>query len=342
LLSSRFASADTSDDSISKACTGLSQIFYNKSKIPEDAVDTEILKRFTDLNVAALLNRAKVIGAARACGEQTENQWKTLEVEAAAAFKDSSQSKRFEQVVACTESRFAKVGLTGNWATTTLEFCPQAKQNFAFYVRDRHAFSEEAPQLNITSFGSDGANMDFATLCRDAKVQFFKKPELPVHSVAHDWPPQIRRDLKNRYELDESGKILGIGWNPKIRNHVDFIEERYTPNGRFGMGNLKPLYVRQPRQGEFYGVDNLMADVLVMHDVSIPEELDKPVSQQAQLKYTLAVSDRRTGEKLALMVYWVDMLNHRACGANLRNTIDEDVFILQAIGIPIAIPAKQK
>lgn len=205
-----------------------------------------------------------------------------------------------------------------------------------------HAFSEEVPQLNITSFGSDGANMDFATLCRDAKVQFFMKPDLPVHSVAHDWSSRIRRDLKNRYELDESGKILGIGWNPKIRNHVDFIEERYTPNGRFGMGNLKPLYVRQPRKGEFYGVDNLMADVLVMHDVSSPEELDKPVNQQAQLKYTLTVSDRRTGEKLASMVYWVDMLNHRACGANLKNTIDEDVFILQAAGIPIALPATEK
>ena len=39
--------------------------------------------------------------------------------------------------------------------------------------------------------------------------------------------------------------------------------------------------------------------------------------------HTLTVSDRRNGDKLATMVYFVDMIHNRACGANYDDTIDD-------------------
>lgn len=42
------------------------------------------------------------------------------------------------------------------------------------------------------------------------------------------------------------------------------------------------------------------------------------------------------------MVYFVDMIHNRACGANYDDTIDEDVFILNAAAIHITIPPYEK
>jgi hypothetical protein len=180
---------------------------------------------------------------------------------------------------------------------------------------------------------------EFQTACREAGSRFVAKPAQPVRSVAHEHNPQIRRDPASRYELDKTGRIQGTGslfWTPRIRDYVDFIEER--PGGKYGLS--KPAkYVRSPRSGQFEGVDELTADIVVMHDVSKPEELDKPVAQQTLVNYTLSVTDRRDGQLLGTMSYWVDMVNRRVCGANIVGAIDEDVFILEAAQIPIVIPA---
>jgi hypothetical protein len=126
-----------------------------------------------------------------------------------------------------------------------------------------------------------------------------------------------------------------------ISKYLDFIEERYQypgnryTTGHYGMGTSKAQFVRHPKDNKFFGVDTLEADVLVFHDVSNPAELDKPVKQHPLLKHTITVTDRRNGDKLAEMIYWVDILNLRGCGLNLKNSINEEIFILEATGLPL-------
>ena len=47
------------------------------SEKPSDTIDEEILKKIVGPNaqIATILNRAKLIGAARACGEQSIEEW---------------------------------------------------------------------------------------------------------------------------------------------------------------------------------------------------------------------------------------------------------------------------
>ena len=146
---SALVGADEIDDHIVKACTGLSQIFYANSTIAgDDAIDMEIVQKIVTPDVAALVVRAKIAGAAHACGEQTAGALQELETQAASVFrKDAQKSKRLVQVIACTEARFEKIGLRGNWAVTTSQFCPQALKNFSFFIKDKNGFDKEAPQV---------------------------------------------------------------------------------------------------------------------------------------------------------------------------------------------------
>ncbi|HEY8027075.1 MAG TPA: hypothetical protein VIF60_21220 [Burkholderiaceae bacterium] len=146
---SALASADEADEYILQSCSGLSQYFYSNSKnFGGDAIDMEVMQKIVTPDVAGLVLRAKIAGAAHACGEQTAEVLEGLETRAAAVFgKDSQQSKRLVQVIVCTEARFRKIGLRGNWAVTTLEFCPQALQNFDFFIKKNNSFDKEAPRV---------------------------------------------------------------------------------------------------------------------------------------------------------------------------------------------------
>lgn len=147
ILSANGAWADAADDNIAKVCSGLSRAFYNQSPVTgPDANEQEILAKFLDPGTAALVTRAKIIGAAHACGQQTDGAWKDLRSQSASVFpKSAAQNKKFVQVIDCTEARFEKIGLSGRWAVAAKEACPQAQKNYTFYIKDRHSFAD-APQ----------------------------------------------------------------------------------------------------------------------------------------------------------------------------------------------------
>lgn len=335
LLPGSNAQADALDDHIAQACHGLSRDFYN-STTPSNPQDEQILQRLLDRDAATLYTRAKIIGAAHACGEQTDSDLAKLQKQATSTFNgDPALSSRFSQIISCTEARFERLDMGGNWAPTARS-CPQAKINLAYYVRAEQPISPDNPPPQAPLAPESG----FVEKCKSAGVHFFNKPAEKVRSIAYDWSPAMHRVTKPRYELDAQGKILMIGassWSPSASDAVDFTETRFDPT-LFGMGTAKPKYVRVPHKAKFFGVDTLSADALVTIEVSDPEELNQPVMKQHLLRYTLTVTDRRTDEKLATMVYWVDMVNGVACGANVKNTIDQQVFILQATNIPIVIP----
>ncbi len=186
-------------------------------------------------------------------------------------------------------------------------------------------------------------NDQFADICKEAGVRFIKHPSSPVRSVAFTWSSDIHRQLFHRYELNAKGKTLLAGslfWSPHVEDYTDFIEEKIGPESRFGPpGVTNAKYAKKLHDGSVLGEESLSADVEVKFEVSNPAELDKPVRMESLIKYTVTVLDRRTSEKLATMVYWVDGVNRRACGTNLKDTIDVDVFVLEATAIPITIPA---
>ncbi len=57
-----------------------------------------------------------------------------------------------------------------------------------------------------------------------------------------------------------------------------------------------------------------VADVVVTHEASDPEE-EKMAPLYGLIKYSLTVTDRRDGVKLATMDFAVDMAKGHACGA---------------------------
>jgi hypothetical protein len=75
-------------------------------------------------------------------------------------------------------------------------------------------------------------------------------------------------------------------------------------------------------------VDEITSDVLVLDTVSNAGALSEALWKQGMVIHHLVVTDRRTGDQLATMLYVLDLKNARACGANLEDAIDVDAFVL--------------
>jgi hypothetical protein len=141
--------AEATDAQIARACSGLSSAFYEGSKIEEpDATERNVLLLVSsDTDSVALFNRAKISGAALACGVEAAAPLQALKKEATAMFsKDAALSKRFVKVLDCSAARHQKFGLESRWATTP-QTCPQARANFTFYVQERRPFNVAAPEI---------------------------------------------------------------------------------------------------------------------------------------------------------------------------------------------------
>jgi hypothetical protein len=180
---------------------------------------------------------------------------------------------------------------------------------------------------------SKSSDREFQAKCRAAGTTFATRARAPVRSIAHDWKPGWTPRF-GTYELDSHGRI-GSAYGAALNRpaDLDFVERRYSPLQRRIPGD-NATYVRESRDGSFYAVRELSADVLVMHDVSGPGVLAGRGVEQGLVQYTLTVSDQRTGDTLGTMVYWVDHTERRACGANSNGAINEAAFIRQAIEGP--------
>jgi hypothetical protein len=163
--------------------------------------------------------------------------------------------------------------------------------------------------------------------CKDAGAKFLRKPSMPVRSVAHDWDAAWTYGPEHPvYELDHQGHISGVrGIGVASPGGLDFEERRYSPRqGQFSPSS-RPQFVRMYRDRKLNPIDALSADVLILHEVSDLYEKQGPV------RHTLTVHDRRSGDILATMTYWIDRKNGLGCGANKGSAIDEGAFIQQAI-----------
>ena len=186
---------------------------------------------------------------------------------------------------------------------------------------------------------------EFAALCQDVGVRLIEKPVAPVRSIAYDRNPlhPPTDTLVERIELDGSGRILRYGGGYSTPNSADaqkklafeFTEHR-RDSGRAGAATINPNapYYRFPASNTnqpYYGVDAFSADVLAFVEIDTPDELRKAALMQGALRYTLTLSDRRSGAVLGMQTYVVDQVNKRACGANIGNIISQNAFIYDAI-----------
>ena len=126
------AHADPIDDRINQACTGLSKLFYNGGT-KDDELDLEIARSIAgNRDVATLIKRAQLIGAASACGQETTAAASRLELQATSQFpNEPTKAKRFAHVLRCTQARFERFGIAA-WAIPAR--CEQTKEFFDSHV----------------------------------------------------------------------------------------------------------------------------------------------------------------------------------------------------------------
>jgi len=170
-------------------------------------------------------------------------------------------------------------------------------------------------------------------MCKEADISLLRTPSLQVRSIAHDWNPAELPDgpFYGAYRITDDGRLRGASGFERD-SYFDFVERRHSINTEGLDPQEKRPYVRFPRGGHFYAIDAFTADALIFHEVSDPQEMRRPARTQRMLRYKVTVSDRRTGDTLATMIYGVDMLNQHACRANRPNLISVNAFVRDAVG----------
>jgi hypothetical protein len=186
--------------------------------------------------------------------------------------------------------------------------------------------------LVASGCASDPRIAALEAMCKEADASFLRTPSLPVRSIAHDWNPAELPGgpFYGAYRITDDGRLLGASGFERD-SYFDFVERRHSINTEGLSPQEKRQYVRFPRGGHFYAIDVFTADALIFHEVSDPEEMKRAPRMQRMVRYKVTVSDRRTGDTLATMIYWVDMLNQHACRANRPNLISVNAFVRDAV-----------
>lgn len=173
--------------------------------------------------------------------------------------------------------------------------------------------------------------------CKTAGVRIFKRPVPPARSVLLSYKPRPPSYGFRRFEFDAAGRLVRSGsssWQPRLEDQLELFEIESVH------GAKRPdLAIVRYRQGEkTVSVASPSADFRVTDHLTGEAEFDNALWKQGIVIHRLQVTDARNGERLAEMDYVVDMSRNRGCGQNVKNAIDVDAFVLDALGVPIQIP----
>lgn len=172
------------------------------------------------------------------------------------------------------------------------------------------------------------ANPAFEAICRDTGLRFIAPPAAPVTSVAFDWPADQNPPQFNYFTMDSRRNISTLGTRlPSFPPFVLFAESRCCRHEGRPTNGVRP-YIRRSNEGNYFGVSELTADVLVTF-----KQTDKEIGSDRRTVnlVEVIVVDRRDNRMLSTLKYALDVKGKRGCGASTDGIMDETVFITNAI-----------
>lgn len=199
---------------------------------------------------------------------------------------------------------------------------------FFLFVGVLQVFSVAATSLGLLSPNSTA----FDEACKDVGPKYFKKPSMPVRSVAFDWDGEALPEY-NRFQVVFGTRIDNLGYSAlPLKSGFEFIETKRSKRDSWaGDGVTAPSpYVRYSL-AKSQNIYSLTADILVRYKMvpirGVPETIaDKPK------KYEISILDRRSNELLASFRFAINEKQKRGCGLNESSVMDENSFILRVIG----------
>ncbi len=165
--------------------------------------------------------------------------------------------------------------------------------------------------------------------CKTAGAKFIAAPAAPVQSIASDWEDKYAPQY-SYFEFDRVGRVSSLqGGLPRFPAPIKFSEGRCC-RYEGPPTNMVGPFVRHPNGADYYGITALTADALVTYRSSKLGETSD-VSDLRQID--LEVTDRRDGKTLATLRYFLDSRMRRGCASPTEGAMDEQAFILRAVGI---------
>lgn len=192
---------------------------------------------------------------------------------------------------------------------------------FFLFTAILQVFSVAGSSLGLLSPNSTA----FDEACKDVGTQYFKKPSMPVRSVAFDWDGEDRPD--NHFNVIFGTRVANLGYSSLgLGNDLEFIETKRSRYETWASGGI----IRSSRDTT-ENASAITADVLVRYRV-IPIIGVSKIDSDKLFKYEVLLSDRRNLEKLAMLRYAVDSQKMRGCGLTEPNALDVSNFVRKAIG----------
>lgn len=178
------------------------------------------------------------------------------------------------------------------------------------------------------------ASSAFSAACKDMGARYLNSPVTPVRSIAYDWekgeyPPQF-----NYFEVAANGHLSslrgGVGYS-RLPAQIEFTESKCCRfEGSPITGGGLPYFRRPNSEAPYFGISQVSADSVVTFR-STPVKL---TGEDLNLtKYEVQVTDRRTGDTLAILKYMLDSRGRRGCGSTAAGVMDERAFVLKAVGV---------
>jgi hypothetical protein len=171
--------------------------------------------------------------------------------------------------------------------------------------------------------------------CQSAGAWFYATPTAPVRSIAYDYNYDYPLAL-DYFVIDPSRSVRTYATvnNPDVPPQLLFTESRLTRHSPRGEP-MPPVYVRS-MAGKHAPIEAFTADVLVSFlYTNLDTELAKAETQQGLVGYELTITDRRDGSKLALIRYFTELRNRRACGPVENDVLDVMRLIYKASGMTV-------
>lgn len=180
---------------------------------------------------------------------------------------------------------------------------------------------------------------DFRLACKQAHVRFYKPPSAPVTSVLWRQEPERSRHItfrgyviSNNKTLKSSGTALDE-WQPLLSDYVPVFTPLKQSYAQRNAGVPASGFFRQYRRDSGQVSSPSAFDIVVVYTIGPDYSLDAAGNSMPMAKHELVVTDLRTGERLAEMVYVIDQKRGLACGENIPGQANMDVFALQATNL---------